>query len=60
MILAAAAVVQLGLHGSEPQKATTTREENDTGRKGKDNVHTCQIGKQLKLLCNYVLAFASK
>lgn len=54
MILAAAALVQLGLPGNVPQKATTTREEHDTGRKRRDNAHSCQIGKQIKkivLLC---------
>lgn len=46
MMLAAAALVQLGLHGSAPQIATMTKEEKNSGRKEKDNSHFCQIRKQ--------------
>lgn len=49
MILAATALVQLGLHGSVPQKMMMKRQEKDTGRKGKDNIHLCQIANQLKM-----------
>lgn len=49
MTLAATALVQLGLHGGLPQKLMMKREEKDTGRKGKDNIHLCQIGNQLKM-----------
>lgn len=36
MILAAASLVQLRLHGSVPQRAMMIREEKDTGRKWRE------------------------
>lgn len=36
MILAAAFSMQLGLHGSAPQRAAMIREEKNRGRKGKE------------------------
>lgn len=48
MILAAASLVQLGSHGSVPQKATMTRQEKDMDRKWKENSQSCQMRKQLK------------
>ncbi len=53
MILAAASLVQLGVHGSVPQRAMMIQEE-DTGRKGKEEKtkqipNLAKVGNKLKI-----------
>lgn len=60
MILAAASLVQLGLHGSVPPRATKIRGEKDTEREGKENSKSCQsrrkkIKKEMALVFLYFL-----
>lgn len=50
MILAAAFLVQLGLHGSVPRRVMMIREEKDTGRKAKETSQSFQIRNQLKIV----------